>query len=151
MLLLHTPARSSPAPPIASGDPRSERVVAERNNPPFSGRIYLHGSPGCAETNRQGEAPAHNPVPPLKAKDAESQTRRAPRLPRTARAVAGGSAPALPDNQQGALRPPPDLHQERSRHAGAELRRAPRRKRPLSRRRRRGPARRPVTAPPAVE
>lgn len=30
----------------------------------------------------------------------------------------GGGVPVLPDNEQGALRPPPDLQQERARHAG---------------------------------
>lgn len=132
---LHGPARSSPAAPVAPRDPLGERGVAERNNPPFSGKIYLHGS---AEPNKQGDAPAHNPVPTLKAKDAESQTRRAPRLPRTAPAAAGGSAPhyritssALCVARLISIRNAPAMP-------------APRRKRPLSRLRMRGVARPPV-------
>lgn len=128
------PARSSPAAPVA---PRIHAVNEEQpreTNPPFSGKIYLHSS---AEPNKQGQAPAHNPLPALKAKDAESQTRRAPRLPRTARAAAGAAPPhyritssALCVSRLISIRNAPAMP-------------APHRKRPPSRRRRRGAAARP--------
>lgn len=126
-LLLYTGRPA--APPQLQSRPGIHAVNEKRPRETIqrSRKIYLHSSPGCAEPNRLGEAPAPSPFPLLKARDARRQPRRAPRLPRTARAAAAAAAPPHYRRTSSALCVPRLIS---SRNAPAMP--APRRNRPLS-------------------